>query len=148
MRVSLHRHRLVAALEQMTHPTMAPIEPLRIYPVQLPHPPRQRRLQCHHEKMEVIPHQAVGQHAPAVSLGHLGENLEEPLPIPIVPEYQRPLVPTRNDMEDTAGMLDPRRAHHDGTSVSPKQATAHSVERSSRNGHKHTAETDGGTKKT
>ena len=90
MRVSLHRHRLVAALEQMTHPTMAPIEPLRIHPVQLPHPPRQRRLQCHHEKMEVIPHQAVGQHAPAVSLGHLGEDLEEPLPIPIIPDTPAP----------------------------------------------------------
>ena len=122
MRVGLHRHRLVAALEQMPHPPMAPIEPLRIHPVQLAHPARQRRLQRHHEQMEVIAHQAVREHAPAVALGHRLQDLEEPLPIPIIPKHRAPLVPTHDNVKDTASMLDPRRTHHQ-PSVSPEQTT-------------------------
>ncbi len=72
--------------------------------------------------MEVIPHQAVRKHPPAIPARNLAEDLEEPLPIPIIPKYQGTLVPARDDMEDTTGMLDPRRTHHQ-PSVSPEWAT-------------------------
>ena len=70
--------------------------------------------------MEVIPHQAVRKHPPAIPARNLSEDLEEPLPI--VPKHERPLVPTRNDMKDTTSLLDPRRTHHQ-PSVSPEWAT-------------------------
>ena len=107
----------------MPHPTMTTVEPLRVHPVQLPHPTRQRRLQRHHEQMEVVPHQAVGEHPPPIPDSHLGEDLEEPLPIPIIPKRQAPLIPTRNDMEDTTSLLDPRRTHHH-PKLAPKQTTS------------------------
>ena len=115
----------------MPHPPLTPVEPLRVHPVQLTHPPCQRRLQRHHEQMEVIPHQTVGKHPPAITIGHRLQDLEEPLPlpIPIIPKHQRPLVPTRDKMEDTASMLDPRRTRH-RTSVSPKQTTVWGVDES------------------
>ena len=72
--------------------------------------------------MEVVSHQAVSKYPPAISLGHLVEDLEEPLPIPIIPKYQRSLVPARDEMEDTTGMLDPRRTHHH-QNLAPKQTT-------------------------
>jgi hypothetical protein len=85
--------------------------------------------------MEVIPHQTVGKHPPAITIGHRLQDLEEPLPIPIIPKHQRPLVPTRNHVEDTTSMLDPRRTHHH-TSISPKPTTFWGVDESSRKRHK------------
>ena len=122
MRVRLHHNRLVATLKQMPHPPMTPVEPLRVHPVQLPHPPRQHRLQRHHKQMEVVPHQAVGEHPPPIPDSHLAEDLEEPLPIPIIPKYQGTLVPARDDMEDTTSQLDPRRTHHH-QNLAPEQTT-------------------------
>ena len=65
--------------------------------------------------MEMIPHQTVGKHPPAVSPGNTVEELEEPLPITIIPKDGGPLIPTRDNVEDTASMLDPRRTHHKAT---------------------------------
>ena len=66
--------------------------------------------------------EAVRQHPPAISLSHPAEDPEEPLPIPIIPKHQGTLIPTRNEMEDTTGMLDPRRTHHH-QNLAPKQTT-------------------------
>lgn len=72
--------------------------------------------------MEVIAHQAIREHPPPITLRHLPQDLEEPLPVAIVPKHQRALVPTHNEMEDTTCMLDPRRTHHH-PNLAPKQAT-------------------------
>ena len=63
----------------------------------------------------MIPHQTVGKHPPAVSPSNLVEELEEPLPLPIIPTDGGSLIPTRNNVEDTTSMLDPRRTHHKAT---------------------------------
>ena len=63
----------------------------------------------------MIPHQTVGKHPPAVSPSNLVEELEEPLPIPIIPKDDGLLIPTRNNVEDTTSMLDPQRTHHTTT---------------------------------
>ena len=98
--------------------------------------------------MEMIPHQAVRQHPPPIANRHCAEDLEEPLPIPIIPKHKRTLIPTHNDMEDTTSMLDPRRTHHQ-TSVSPKQATNYGCASFVTNpAHRGAEEHTGGTKKT
>jgi hypothetical protein len=76
----------------------------------------------------MIAHQAVGQHPPPIAARHPAQDLEKPLPIPIIPKHQSPLIPTRNDMEDTTGLLDPRRTHHH-PNLAPKQTTNYGCER-------------------
>ena len=131
----------------MTHPPVAPVEPLLVDAVQLPHPPPKRRLQRHHKQMEMIPQQTVGKHPPPIPAGHLAQDPEEPLPIPIIAKHQSPLVPPRYDMENTASVLDPGRTHHQ-PSISPRQATFWSVDGSLRTRHKRAPGQTGGTKKT
>ncbi len=72
--------------------------------------------------MKMVPHQTVGQHPPPIPDSHPAQDLEEPLPIPIIPKHQGTLVPARNNMEDTTSQLDPRRTHHH-QNLAPKQTT-------------------------
>ena len=94
MGVHAHHERIVVLLKQMPHPLMATVEPLRVQPLQLTLPARQRRLQRHHEQMEMIPHQTIRKHPPAIANRHRLQDLEKPLPIPIIPKHQRAFVTT------------------------------------------------------
>jgi hypothetical protein len=103
---------------------MAIVSALRWYsPLWLTAIAPNRQADALRKQMEMIPHQAVGQHPPPIPARHPAQDLEEPLPIPIIPKHQGPLIPARDDMEDTASLLDPRRTHHH-TNLAPKQTTS------------------------
>src|SRR5665213_644426 len=74
------------ALEQVPDIPVAPVERLRVLPVQELHPARDRGRRHVDHEMHVIAHQAVRDAPPAELARHLAEQDHEPLPIEVVHE--------------------------------------------------------------
>jgi hypothetical protein len=77
---------------------MAPIEALRIEPIQLPHAASQISCRRFDEQMIVIAHQAVRVTAPGKAVEHVPDYLKEETPIRVIPKDGLAAVPARGDM--------------------------------------------------
>src|SRR6185295_6256250 len=112
MRLFLHQNRCEAALQQMAHPRMPPIEALRIPAVQLAHPERQIRLRCFKEEMIVVVHQAVGMAEPAVAIHDVGKHGEKLRSVAVVHHDVLSGVPPTGDVVGGSGVLYAKWAGH------------------------------------
>ena len=113
MRVPLHENGVEAALQEMTHARMAPVEALRVDAVQLAHPARERRLGGLEEEMVVVAHQHVGVEAPTVGPDDAREHGEELAPVGVVAEDRAALVAAGRDVPEGTCVLEAERAAHD-----------------------------------
>ncbi len=62
--------------------------------------------------MEVVTHQAEGQHPQAKPLPAPNQPIEILLPVPVIPEYRLALVPSRDDVINGPFRLQPQRPRH------------------------------------
>ena len=107
--------RAESALQDVSASIVGPIEPLCVYPVQLPHRSGEvalRRLQQH---VIVIAHQAVGVATHAIARDHRGQDDQEERAVCIVLEDGLPVIAPRGDVIDTTGERQPERSRHSAT---------------------------------
>lgn len=107
MALPFNKDCLEAALHEMTGAGMLSIEPLRIYPVEILHSPRQVRFRRFDKKVIMIGHQAVRVAYPPESLDSNTKYFEKPSPINIVEEDIFPCVSSTGDVIYSAFVFNP-----------------------------------------
>ena len=103
----------VPTLKQVTDAAVPAIEPLRVRRLQRQHHSRQLRRATLDGQMEVVAHQAKGQHPQAKPLPTPNQPIEVLLPIPVIPEHRLALVASRDDVIHGPLSLQTQRPRHD-----------------------------------
>ena len=118
MRVALHQHGMVAALEHVTGAAVAPVEGLGVHAIQVAHAAREvgcRRLE--HEVI-VVAHQAIRVTEPAPPLDRAPQEVEKAATIGGVLIDRRLRVAARGHVVEGTLELEAERSSH-GRFVSP-----------------------------
>ena len=115
MALLLNKDRFEAALHEMTGTGMLSVEPLRIYPIEMLHSPRQVWFRRFDKKMIMIGHQAVRVAYPPESLDSNTKYFEEPSPINIIEEDIFPCVSPAGDVIYSAFVFNPQWTSHTGS---------------------------------
>src|SRR5439155_3574664 len=110
--VALHQDRLVAPLKHMPDPTVAAIEALRVYAVELMHPLGKIRLGCLDQYMVVVAHQAIGITAPIKAADHLSQHTKKHRPVGIIQIDVPPSAASRGHIINCAGEFNAERSGH------------------------------------
>jgi hypothetical protein len=83
-RVAVHQDGLEAALKEMSDQAVAPVEALRVDPVDLAHQARQVGPPRVQHQMEMVAHQAIGQHLRVETLHRVGDDRQLHGPVFVV----------------------------------------------------------------
>jgi hypothetical protein len=102
---AVNKNGLVPPLEDVTHPSVMPIELLCVDPIELTHAPGEIRIQSLDNQLIVIGHQAVGITHPVHPPADLTEEVEECLAVLLVHVNNRTVIATRGDMIDRSRKL-------------------------------------------
>jgi hypothetical protein len=84
MRLALHQHGVIAALEQVAGAAVAPVEGLRVDPAEVAHPLAEIGRQRLDHQVVVVAHQAVGVAQPSAPGDGAPEQIEKVLPVGII----------------------------------------------------------------
>lgn len=117
--VPVHELGAETPLQHMAAPLMSPIEPLRVHTVQLSHCDREIRRGCLDQQVVVIAHEAIGVTEHAIAGDSGCQHDEEPRAVIIVFEDRAPSIPTRSNVVDSAGKLEPERPGHGVHTTAP-----------------------------
>jgi hypothetical protein len=85
-------------LQQVSHPIMAAIEPLRVDRVDAMHAAREVSFGRLEQQVVMIPHQHVGVEPPREQLDGLRKHGEKEVTVPVVAKNRPPLVAAAGDM--------------------------------------------------
>ena len=101
-----------AALKNVTGALVPPIEPLRVYPIELAHRGREVRLGRLEEQVIVVAHQTVRMAANMVADHGGSQHNEEAGAVVLVEEDRLTIVPARGHMVDPTGEMKSERPRH------------------------------------
>jgi hypothetical protein len=120
--ITVHELRPEPTLEHMATSLVSPVESLRVHPVEVSHRDGEIRLEGLQQQMIVIAHEAIGvtQHTVAGDGGC--QNDQESRAVIIIFENRAPGIPTRSDVIDPAGKLEPERPGHGVHATAPASA--------------------------
>jgi len=105
MPIGLDKTRVETILKEVAAQPVAPVEPLCVDAVQLPHPIGERAPLGVDQQMEVVRHQTVRRAPPALVRDNAPEELEKTHSIAVVHEDQLLSISARRDVVDAVSEL-------------------------------------------
>jgi len=92
---------------------MAPVEPLSINAIQLPHTKGEVSVRRFNHKMVMVVHQAIGVTEPMIPFTNALKGIEKGIAVPISPKDCLSLIAPAGDVVDRAGIFYAEGAGHD-----------------------------------